>query len=236
MKRIFFHIAVSLFTFTVALCVTGMFRLYFKPDVTLPEVVKIQREFSCFPGRSARVLKSTSQTEYFPVAELSDDFWGRRFRNGWYSRQLEAMNELPLAALTQEDESYRFLWLRAFHQPVMVHVWRSGIRHFIVVKRLNGRSGYNVGTFDLYWSRSLSEDDWDSFLMRLEQSAFWLMPTNDDDVLAHDGAQWIMEGYREDRYHIVDRQSPAASAYADACLYLLKQSGLLAEIPSDEIY
>lgn len=236
MKRLLFNIAVSLVTFSIAVYLTGIFRLYFEPDVTLPEVVKIQREFSCFPGLSVRVVKSTAQTEYFPVAELSADGCVRPFRHGWYSRHLEAMNELPLAALAQDDESYRFLWLRTFHQTVMVHVWHTGSRHFIVVKRLNSRAGYNVGTVDLYWSRSLSEKDWDSFLMHLEQSTYWLMPTNGDDVLSTDGAQWIMEGYRDGRYHIVDRHSPAPSAYADACLYLLRQSGLLAEIPADEVY
>jgi hypothetical protein len=54
--------------------------------------------------------------------------------------------------------------------------------------------------------------------------------------MAMDGAQWIMEGYREGRYHVVDRQSPAPSAYADTGLFLLRRSGLLAEIPANEVY
>jgi hypothetical protein len=45
-----------------------------------------------------------------------------------------------------------------------------------------------------------------------------------------------MEGYREGRYHIVDRQTPDPSAYGDACLYLLRRSGLLAELPAHEVY
>jgi hypothetical protein len=87
----------------------------------------------------------------------------------------------------------------------------------------------------LYWARSLSENDWDAFVMHLEHSEYWSMSTKDDRMLT-DGAQWIMEGYREGRYHVVDRQSPDAGAYRDACLHLLRQSGLLEEIPAVEVY
>lgn len=91
------------------------------------------------------------------------------------------MNEQPLSALENEDESYRFLWLRTFHKPVAIHVWRTGVRHFMVVKRLNGQGGYDPGRFDLYWSHSLSENEWDGFMTHLEHSQYWLMPTEEED-------------------------------------------------------
>lgn len=232
MTRQFLKLAVALATFTVAVSVTAIYRLSSLPDAILPEVVKFDHPFSCFPGLSVRVPKSNVQTEFFPAQAMS----GKRFFiNGWYSRHLEAMNELPLSSLENEDESYRFLWLRTFHRPVAIHVWRAGDRHFLVLKRLNGRGGYAPGTSDLYWARSLSENDWDAFMLHLEHSAYWLMPTEDDRMF-QDGAQWILEGYREGRYHVVDRQSPDSGAYRDACMYLLRQSGLLAEIPANEVY
>ena len=190
---------------------------------------------SCFPGLSVAVVKSTAQTDYFPTVALSESSWSAQFRNDWYSSQLKAMNELTLAALKNEDESYRFVWLRTFHAPIAIHVWRTRTRHFISVKRLNGRGGYEPGTVDLYWARPLSENEWDGFMMHLEHSEYWLLPTENDRMLT-DGAQWIMEGYREGRYHVVDRQSPDPSAYRDACMYLLRKSALLAEIPANEVY
>ena len=232
MKRVFFHITVSLVTFTVAVYVTGIFRLYFEPDVTLPEVVKIQREFSCFPGLSVRVVKSNDQTEFFPVLALWRNYSARGFV---YSSYLDAMHERPLSACEDEDETYRFLWLRSFHHPVSIHVSRTGDHYFMNVTQLSGLVGHEPGTLDVNWGRAISEDDWDRFLMYLERSTFWTMPTR-DGVLANDGAQWIMEGYREGRYHVVDRQSPGPDAYADACLYLLRQSSLLAETPANEVY
>lgn len=38
-----------------------------------------------------------------------------------------------------------------------------------------------------------------------------------------DGAQWIVEGVRSKRYHVIDRWSPKDN-YRLACLYLLKLS------------
>lgn len=235
MKRIFLRLAVSLVTFTIGLSATAIHWLYGLPDASLPMVTTISTRSSCFPGFSVPAPKPGSQTHYFPFRALSYNEWSSQFLNGWYSRQLKAMNELPLSALEKEDESYRFLWLRSFHKPVVIHVGRTGDRHFMVVKRLNGLGGYYPGTFDLYWARPLSENDWNAFMIHLEHSTYWKLPTY-ADFRSTDGAQWIMEGYREGRYHIVDRQSPDAGAYRDACLFLLRQSGLLAEIPTKEVY
>ncbi len=235
MKRIFLKLAVALVTFSVSVSATAIYRLYSSPDVDLPGIAAIDTRPSCFPGLSEEIPKSRDQNIYFPLSGLAALTFGPRY--GWYSRHLDAMNELPLAALENEDESYRFLWLRTFHHPVVIHVWRNHDRqHFMIVKRLNGRGGYDPGTFDLYWKRPLSYIDWDAFMMHLEHSEFWLMRKENSGMMAMDGAQWIMEGYREGRYHVVDRQSPEPSAYADACLYLLRRSGLLAEIPENEVY
>lgn len=228
-------LAVVLVTFTIGVSVAMLYRLYEAPDAVLPEAAKVDQRLSCFPGLSVTVGKSSAQIEFFPAVALGENEWSRRFRSDWYSRHLEAMNELPLTALVNEDESYRFLWLRTFHNPVAIHVWRAGERHFLVAKRLNGSGGYVPGTVDLYRARSLSEDDWNSFMTHLEHSEYWAMPTQDEQT-SPDGAQWIMEGYREGRYHLVDRQSPDNGTYRDACIYLLRQSGLLAEIPTNDVY
>jgi len=235
MMRILLKLAIALVTFEIGVTVTAIYRFYGVTDLVVPDVVIAEQRLSCFPGLSVRVLKSSGQTEFFSPQALSESTWSARFFKGWYSGKLEAMNELPLSALENEDESYRFLWLRTFHKPVAIHVWRAGARYFIVVKRLNGRSGYDWGRFDLYWSHSLSENEWDAFMMHLEHAQYWLMPTEEERILT-DGAQWIMEGYREGRYHVVDRGSPDSGAYHDACMYLLRHSGLLAETPANEVY
>src|SRR5919205_1244808 len=159
MTRIMLKLAVALLTFTIGVSVTALYWSYRVTYLVVPDVVTVDQRSSCFPGLSVRVLKSSAQTEFFPAAALSENAWSARFLNGWYSGQLEAMNELPLAALENEDESYRFLWLRSFHKPIAIHVWRAGVRRFVVVKRLNGHGGYNPGRVVLYLGHSLSENE-----------------------------------------------------------------------------
>jgi len=138
MTRIFLKLGVAVITFTLGVSVTAIYWLDYSPDVSLPDIAKVDARYSCFPGLSLRVVKSQSRYDAF-------------------SDHLKAMNELPLAASVDEDESYRFLWVRSFHRPVMVHVSRSGERYFIVVKRLNGKGGYSPGTVDLRSEEHTSE-------------------------------------------------------------------------------
>ncbi len=47
-----------------------------------------------------------------------------------------------------------------------------------------------------------------------------------------DGSQWVLEGVRDGRYHVVDRWSPESGLYRETCLILLRFS----EIGVDNIY
>jgi hypothetical protein len=229
MRRIFLRLGVALVTFSlgVSLSVTNWHDDL--PKVKLEEPVPP----SCFPGLSVGVDKP--QATYFPLIIFSENSWGNQFRSDWYSKHLQAMNEAPLASLVQEDESYRFLWLRTFHDPIAIRVWRSGSKQFIVAKRLNGSGGYEPGTLDAIHTRALSNSEWIEFLMHLETSCFWQMKSMDDNLL-EDGAQWIIEAYRQGRYHLVDRQCPEPGSFREAGLYLLRISGLLEGIPEGQIY
>ena len=142
---------------------------------------------------------------------------------------------MPLASWPAQG-SYRFLWLRTFHHPVAIHIWRDGSKRFLVAKQLSGAGGYDPGKVNFEHVRLLSDEQWNEFMINLEHACFWQMPTEDDHMLLNDGAQWILEGHREGHYHVVDRQSPDVGAYRNACLYLLRTSGLLKDIPLQEVY
>ena len=49
-----------------------------------------------------------------------------------------------------------------------------------------------------------------------------------------DGAQWVMEGLQNGKYHFIDRCSPGRSEFGEACKYLISISGL--DIKEKEIY
>lgn len=54
--------------------------------------------------------------------------------------------------------------------------------------------------------------------------------------MGNDGAEWILEGVNGGRYHVVDRWTPGAGAYREACLYLLKISDLGIDEASQDLY
>lgn len=69
----------------------------------------------------------------------------------------------------------------------------------------------------------------------LDQSCYWqLRPEIDDSGL--DGAQWILEGVKEGRYHVVDRWTPQIGDFREACLYLLKLSNPSIDLSREDIY
>jgi hypothetical protein len=146
------------------------------------------------------------------------------FRNEWYSKHLEAMNEPALPSMEGANEMYRFLWLRSFHHPIAIRVWRIGEDRNMVFKELDGAGGYEPGNLMTNRTRRLTADEWDKFITLLQKASYWQLPT-EGDAGGKDGARWILEGKKEEQYRIVDRWSPRSGSYSEACLYLLKLSG-----------
>lgn len=171
---------------------------------------------------------------FFPPGALSANDWHDRFKANWYAKALTAMKEPSLSAgQTRETESYRFLWLRTFHNPIVVRVWRSGTTVQLIAKQLDGAGGYDPGKLVVNNTRALTSKEWDEFAKHLEQSSYWTLKTDGGDI-GTDGAQWILEGTKDGRYHVVDRWTPKeADRFRKTCFYLLELSGLK---PKNSIY
>jgi len=146
------------------------------------------------------------------------------FRNEWYSKHLKAMDESSLNSMAESDEAYRFLWLRTFHHPIAIRVWRKGEERNMVFKELDGSGGYEPGKLIANRTRRLTTDEWDKFIKLLRQATYWQLSTESKNG-GRDGAQWILEGKKDKQYHLVDRWTPRRGSYSEACLYLLKLSG-----------
>jgi hypothetical protein len=244
MKRLIPRLAVALATFTFGVAAAALYiSLNTPPDIPPPHIpqpaVALHAEApapvsACFPGLSMGT-RYMGKVIYFPGGVFSDNERRDEFRVRWYTEHLAAMGEpsLYFCCITpgesyqvlRAEESYRFLWLRSFHHPVAVRVWRSGDEHFLVVKQLDGAGGYAPGKLSVNRTRPLSKDEWDEFVRLLDGICYWQMPT-EDSRLGNDGAQWILEGMKDGRYHVVDRWSPDGGDYRAACLHLLKLSGL----------
>lgn len=230
MHRMILRLSAAVLTFFLGVAITAAISSMNSASIISP--VELHNEVKlppigwyCYPGRSIEPFVM-SDTSYFPPKALSHDEWSDEFKSDWYSRHLRAMNEEVL--YSSDDrwlESYRFLWLRTFHHPVAVRLWKRGGERFIVVKELNGAGGYEPGEIIVNHTRKLTAAEWDEFARHLDDTCYWQLPT-EDDALGTDGSQWILEGFKVNRYHVVDRWTPESGSYRELCLYLLQLSGL----------
>ena len=110
-----------------------------------------------------------------------------------------------------------------------------------MTKKLSGEGGFDYGGLVINRIRKLSNAEWDRVKNHLSEISFWDLPTEppatpnpDGSVnVGFDGAQWILEGFRDGKYHVTDRWS-AKAKYREACLYFLELSNL--RVKESDIY
>ena len=141
----------------------------------------------------------------FAVREdIADDF----VRN-WYSTQLCAMGEAPLAPPNDETVRIRFLWLPSFRPAVSVRVEHMADKTNMTATELDGAGGHAAGRVSKRTSRDLSAGEWASLEETVVATDIWNLPTKPppSDIIGLDGSQWIFEIATGDKYHVVDRWS-----------------------------
>jgi hypothetical protein len=176
--------------------------------------------------------------QFFPKSSLGTDAREDSFKSQWYSSHLRALNEPSLLELAKRKdvESYRFLWLRSFHHPVAVRLDVKGDGSSVLVTKMSsGAGGYNPGRIITNTSRELTPQDTREFLSKIEAVGFWNAPNPVDDQRGTDGSQWIIEGVKVGKYHVVDRWSPANGPAYELGRFLTFKLAKL-NIPKNEIY
>jgi len=243
MKQIPLKLSVALgtFFFSLALVVAWFYFIQLNKSEWLPPSLVFNEDVS-EPREGLYVCKDFTNkfentTMYFPKNILDDNEKLDSFRINWRAKHLKAMNEPSFLSVPDEvNEAYRFLWLRSFHHPIAVRVWRVGEQRCLTVKELDGAGGYEPGKIIVNETRPLTENQWIAFKVKLEQGNFWNLPSHNKHI-GLDGAEWIVEGskekdYKVRTYHVVDRYDGGDNRLA--CLYLLRLSEL--KIKEDDIY
>ena len=163
---------------------------------------------------------------FFPDNAFSDEMFKRDSPAYGYSLHLSFMEEPSLfkMAESKDREVYRFLWLRSFHAPFSfrLHVRPEGTG-FLFVKSTN-RGGF--GQIVLSKVVNLDERQVNRFTTALEDLRFWILPTSDPSRTGRDGAQWLLEGVKAGKYHIVNRWSPEDGQFRQLMLDLVALSGI----------
>lgn len=134
--------------------------------------------------------------------------------SGLYAKHLKALAEPALKSLSKprsKDETYRFLWLRTFHNPVAVRVdIRKDGTATLTTKVSSGQGGYDPGRLTTNTVRKLTRSETQIFLMLLDESGFWYLPRFAEPAseVTVDGAFWVIEGVSNGKYHTVERHAP----------------------------
>ena len=153
------------------------------------------------------------------------------FHLNWYSEFLSALDE-PVLSDTLNTKIYRFTWLRSFHHPVVIRLENNNDTISLFWKMSDGEGGYSAGKIIIDEKKSLTPADWNKINGAINSIGFWNLPTTEDRMLGTDGAQWILEGKRLGKYHVVDRWS--GGEISSLCKDLLNMTDL--KIKEDEIY
>lgn len=123
----------------------------------------------------------------------------------WFSEPLAVIHEPALWCGQQTaDETYRFIWIRSFHSPVVVRVSRSGSSYHLHAEMRSTMASVSAPARSV--DRKIKAGDWHKLGYALAWASFRQQPTTVIDT-GEDGAEWIFEG-SSPNYHIVARWSP----------------------------
>lgn len=177
--------------------------------------------------RTLETANASHFVDYFPPQTFSSR--GADFQITWYSREMYSLGEKPLWPPSSSNPTvYRFTYIPAFTGPTMVALAvqpdGSGLIEMKVM------SGDRMET-TLDETASLSVDRMAEFLRHLDQAQFWTMST-ESPARGNDGAEWILEGVQDGKYHTVVRWCPASynppaqdKSFADAVRALFELAG-----------
>jgi hypothetical protein len=200
------------------------------------------------PSTKYKFEEISSSTSYFPydfLATLGRD-WKENykidvlhksssaaFRSRWYSNKLYDMKE-SIVYNQSGKNIFRFIWLRSFHKPVVIRLEEADNKIQLTWKMASGAGGYETGELIVDKSKIISKSEFDKFTSLLATAKYWEMSPQQDSN-GSDGAQWIIEGLQNGKYHFVDRWSSNTETDFQKCaLYLLRLTDL--EIPQKDIY
>ncbi len=140
----------------------------------------------------------------------------------WHIAALTTMGE-PLLSEEAADgvETFRFLWLRSFHEPVVVRAeLGSPGAPRVTTKVFNAEGKYLPSNIRSISTRNLSRREVRRLRRVVDRVGFWQLPTDrwvhcvdgvERLVVCSDGASWVIEGVGNRRYHVISWPCPEKS-------------------------
>jgi hypothetical protein len=142
---------------------------------------------------------------YVPVNNGNDNSIGvDEFDATLITKHLISFNEKNLTEYKCECEIYRFLWLRSFHNPIVITITKTESNISLQWKRTDGEGDFEPKNLVENRIIFLSIMQWSEFKEKLNNIVFWNNPTKFDENIVRvlDGSYMIMEGIKNNQYHI----------------------------------
>ncbi len=148
----------------------------------------------------------------------------RLLHSNLYSGRLKDLGQSALChePIPEQAEWYRFLWVPTFEHPVFlrVDVDSDGIANLMTVV-WSGDGGYEWGK-SLKSERKLTAEEQGDFFAVMADIGFWTLPAEVEErpnVIVLDGTEWLIEGVKDGRCHVVTRYStPLTRLFKDQFL------------------
>jgi hypothetical protein len=129
-----------------------------------------------------------------------------------YSDRLKDLKQPPLCdePIPEETEWYRFFWVPTFEHPIFLRVDLNsdGIANLLTVV-WSGQGGYEWGKAVKTERKLTTEEQQDLFAV-MADIGFWTLPSeveNPPNIIALDGTEWLIEGVKGGKCHVVTRYS-----------------------------
>lgn len=184
------------------------------------EARELQQRFEQL-GAALAILPSKL---FFPENAAGLSGW----RNEWFSEHLVALHERDLSDWAEDskaDEAYRFSYLPSIGTDMTIRLWQAEQQLYANARRSIGRIGPTPGppVQEVYWNPSLAE--WEKLTDAMQSHKFWESDSWDtvpEGYVVFHNTHWVMEGWREARYHVLVDQTPNEGAAREVGLLVLK--------------
>jgi len=135
---------------------------------------------------TAVVCADQPQESYFPDKAFVDrDGQNNNLVVAWYGKHFAALQEPTLFQLSgnRQAESYRFLWLRTFHEPMSfrLSVSEDG-SGLLYVRMTDGKGGYEPGILVKDMTVKLTGRQVEDFRKKVDKARVWDLPTEEPVV------------------------------------------------------
>jgi hypothetical protein len=194
----------------------------------------IQAQDSESPWTLPAQLPPDQQPQYFPTRIFGSN---RAWTAKWYSWILRSMGEAPLSesGALASNEVYRLLVLPSFRPPFVVRLTFTPDGTGELVTKLGRTDGCGQPSVKSN-TREVPHREIDLFVQKLRDANYWSIPSQevvDPDPrkrsVVMDGTDWVLEGAKGGKYHLVARSSLDPREFADLLDMLMRTIGKLDE-------